>query len=159
MDTQGRDIVTYTPVPYTVWSGAVPTVNTSRTATSFFVLACYVLSVMTCVTSVAHAFDWRSDWAVQSQFSLRIDTEGYQFPTSIAFVPNPGRGPKDPLYFVTELKGKVKVVTNDRSVFTFAENFFRLPPEKLGVYLSIGLAGICLEPKHGLCLRHFCIPG
>ena len=97
-------------------------------------------------------FDWRSDWALPRNFSLSIDTEGYELPTSIAFVPNPGDGPKDPLYFVTELSGKVKVVTNDRSVFTFAEDFFLLQPvEAFGVSpsLEIGLAGLCLDPSHG----------
>ncbi|MCI0481371.1 MAG: hypothetical protein L0213_07270, partial [Candidatus Dadabacteria bacterium] len=59
---------------------------------------------------------------------MAIDTEGYSFPTSIAFVPEPGSGPRDPLYFVTELRGRVKVVTNDRSVHTFAEDIFRFEP-------------------------------
>ena len=97
-------------------------------------------------------FDWRSDWTVQSGFSMAIDTEGYELPTSISFVPEPGEGPKDPLYFVTELRGKVKVVTNDRSVFTFAEGFFELGPiDAYGASpsLEVGLAGICLEPKRG----------
>src|SRR5690349_15118162 len=96
-------------------------------------------------------FDWRSDWAVGSGFALSIDTEGYHFPTAIAFVPHPGPGPKDPLYFVTELRGKVKVVTNDRTVYTFAENFFQLTPsqELPSIEGEIGMAGICLAPKQG----------
>jgi hypothetical protein len=99
----------------------------------------------------ATPFDWRSDWAVGSGFALSIDTEGYQFPTAIAFVPRPGPGPKDPLYFVAELRGKVKVVTNDRTVYTFADNFFRLTPrqELPSIEGEIGMAGICLAPKLG----------
>jgi glucose/arabinose dehydrogenase len=99
----------------------------------------------------AEPFDWRSDWAVSSGFALSVDSEGYQFPTAIAFVPQPGPAPKDPLYFVTELRGRVKVVTNDRSVYTFAEDFFRLTPreELPSVEGEIGLAGICLAPRHG----------
>ena len=73
-------------------------------------------------------FDWRSDWSLKENFDISIDTEGYRFPTAIAFVPNPGNGPKDPLYFVTELRGKVKVVTNDRTVYTFAKDFFTFKP-------------------------------
>src|SRR6266542_4349303 len=65
---------------------------------------------------------WQSEWAAQPGFSLRVDTDGYQFPTAIAFVPSAGKNPHDPLYFVAELRGKVKVVTNDRTVHTFAEN-------------------------------------
>ncbi|MCB0213949.1 MAG: PQQ-dependent sugar dehydrogenase, partial [Anaerolineae bacterium] len=97
------------------------------------------------------AFDWKSDWAVADDFSINIDTEGYSLPTAIAFVPNPGDDPKDPLYFVTEIRGQVKVVTNDRTIYTFAEDFFDLQvkeelPSGQG---QGGLAGICLEPEHG----------
>lgn len=97
------------------------------------------------------AFDWRTDWAVEDGFAIQIDTEGYHFPTAIAFVPNPGPGPDDPLYFVTELRGTIKVVTNDRSIHTFAEVSFDLRPKQelpsgLG---ETGLAGICLDPAHG----------
>jgi glucose/arabinose dehydrogenase len=97
------------------------------------------------------AFDWRTDWAVPEGFALSIDTEGYDFPTAIAFVPEAGPGPKDPLYFVTELRGRVKVITNDRSIYTFAEDFFQLKPEKElpEVEGETGLAGICLAPEQG----------
>jgi hypothetical protein len=96
-------------------------------------------------------FDWRSDWSLKENFDISIDTEGYRFPTAIAFVPNPGNGPKDPLYFVTELRGKVKVVTNDRTVYTFAEDFFTFKPlEELPSQSGeSGLAGICLDPENG----------
>jgi len=94
---------------------------------------------------------WKNDWAVEEGFSLAIDTTGYQYPTAIAFVPDPGPDPKDPLYFVTELRGKIKVVTNDRTVYAFAEGFLETefdtePPAKQAEY---GLAGICLEPARG----------
>lgn len=97
------------------------------------------------------SFDWRSEWAVSEGFGLQIDTEGYQFPTAIAFVPNPGTGPQDPLYFVTELRGQIKVITNDRSIHTFAENFFQLQPEQElpEAEGETGLAGICLAPENG----------
>src|SRR5215216_1759666 len=97
------------------------------------------------------AFDWRTDWAVPEGFGIQIDTEGYHFPTAIAFVPEPGPDPKDPLYFVTELRGRVKVITNDRSTYTFAENFFQLQPEQElpEVEGETGLAGICLAPEQG----------
>ena len=96
-------------------------------------------------------FDWRADWAVPEGFALQIDTEGYHFPTAIAFVPEPGPESKDPLYFVTELRGRVKVITNDRSTYTFAESFFELQPEQElpEVEGETGLAGICLAPEQG----------
>ena len=103
------------------------------------------------------ADNWTNDWALEKHFSLSIDTSGYQLPTAIAFVPHPGPNPKDPLYFVTELAGKVKVVTNDRTVYTFAEgiNDLKFEDNKLvgnGEFkgeLEFGVAGICLAPKQG----------
>ena len=55
------------------------------------------------------AADWRADWSVAEGFTLRRDASGFRFPTAIAFVPQPGRAPGDPLYFVTELQGAIKV--------------------------------------------------
>ena len=48
--------------------------------------------------------DWRSDWALAEGFTLRRDAEGFRFPTSIAFVPQPGPAPDDALYFVTRVR-------------------------------------------------------
>lgn len=95
--------------------------------------------------------DWRREWGVESGFALDIDAPGFYLPSAIAFVPNPGPGPKDPLYFVLEVRGKVKVVSNDRTVTTFAENPYPFVPEKelpsgLG---QGGTAGICLDPPSG----------
>lgn len=96
-------------------------------------------------------FDWRSDWALAKGFALDSDTQGYHYPTAIAFVPQPGPAPSDPLYFVTELRGKVKVVTNDRSVHTFAEGFLKTSyfDEDPSREAEFGLAGLCLDPTHG----------
>ena len=101
--------------------------------------------------TAGETFDWRSEWAVAEGLRIDRDTEGYHLPIAIAFVPEPGTGPKDPLYFVTELRGKVKAVTNDRSVYTFAEDFVRSRPLKeLPEFAGeTGLAGICLAPAQG----------
>ena len=95
--------------------------------------------------------DWRSDWQPEEGFILSRDSEGFRLPTAIAVVPDPGRGPKDPRYFVTELRGAVKVVTNDRTVHTFAKDFFRLTPqmEIPAIEGEVGLAGICLDAARG----------
>lgn len=102
-------------------------------------------------------FDWRTDWAIETGFSIQRDINGLQFPTAIAFVPNPGPDPKDPLYFVTEIAGRVKVVTNDKSVYTFAEGFMHLAREKELPDDSgqIGTAGLCLDPTHGYVFATF----
>jgi len=94
---------------------------------------------------------WYKDWGLETGFSIQIDTEGYQLPTAIAFVPDPGSDPGDPLYYVTELRGSIKVVTNDRKVQVFAQNFIE---GDVGQDLSrtadeYGLTGICLDPING----------
>lgn len=98
--------------------------------------------------------DWKQDWLVEDGFSISVDAKGFSLPTAIAFVPEPGQGPKDPLYYVTELRGKIKVVTNDRTVYTFADleddEFHFTPKEELPSGLGQGgLAGIGLEPENG----------
>ncbi|MEK6221371.1 MAG: PQQ-dependent sugar dehydrogenase, partial [Chloroflexota bacterium] len=94
---------------------------------------------------------WKQNWGILDGFAIVKDTEGYSLPSAIAFVPNPGDGPKDPLYFVTELRGAIKVVTNDRTVVTLIQDFFKTDPERgLEVFQDeFGLAGICLDPEHG----------
>jgi glucose/arabinose dehydrogenase len=112
-----------------------------------------------CVTGLAIALlatpvagDWSDDWAVAPGFSLSLDSEGFDFPSAIAMVPEPGPDPKDPRYFVTELRGKVSVVANDGSVHTFASDFHSFEPRQelpQGFEGQGGLAGICLDPVNG----------
>lgn len=107
--------------------------------------------------SAAAGKSWQKNWALEPHFKMEIDSDGYTFPTAMAFVPNPGSGPKDPLYFVTELVGNIKVVTNDRTVYSFAENLTGLKFKDgkiagdgdLEGEFEFGLAGICLEPVNG----------
>jgi len=101
--------------------------------------------------------DYRSDWALADGFTIRRDAQGFRFPTSIAFVARPGPDPKDPLYFVAELGGTIKVVSNDRTVSDFAVDVMPKPtrdtlPDYEG---EVGLAGICLEPTHGYLFATF----
>ncbi len=113
-----------------------------------------LILIILLICALAYAdepYNSKDDWTLPENFAIEIDTEGYSFPTAIAFVTEPGAGPKDPLYFVTELRGKIKVVTNDRTVHTFAEGFFELKPrEELPAQSGEGgLAGICLDPPRG----------
>ncbi|MCB1122860.1 MAG: PQQ-dependent sugar dehydrogenase [Verrucomicrobiae bacterium] len=94
---------------------------------------------------------WLEDYEVNGNFKLEIDSTGFHLPSAIAMVPDPGPNSDSPIYFVTELRGALKVVTRDRSVHTIAEDFFNLKvendlPDHHG---EIGMAGICLHPKTG----------
>jgi glucose/arabinose dehydrogenase len=95
--------------------------------------------------------DWARDWVVDHGFALDVDAQGFRFPTAIAFVPEPGPAPDDPLYFVTELRGRLLVVTNDRTVHTFADGIVEHNPaaELPAEAGEIGVAGLCLAPEHG----------
>ena len=91
--------------------------------------------------------NWKDDWALAEGFTIQEDIAGLQFPTDIEFIPNPSKNPKDPLYFVLELKGTLKVVTNDRSVYVFADNFIPVPLKER--FETLGAAGMCLDPSSG----------
>ncbi len=93
-------------------------------------------------------FDWRDDWELAENLTMNIDTTGYKFPSHIMFVEQPGNQPNDPLYFVLELKGTIKVVTNDRSIHTFASDVLPIP-QGPNSFDPVGLTGICLEPENG----------
>ena len=103
------------------------------------------------------SFDWQSDWAVAEGFSISPDSDGYSFPTAIVFVPEPGPNPGDPLYFVTELRGTLKVVTNDRQVHNFATELFDTTnlSDLPSVEGEVGMAGLCLAPDQGYVFATF----
>ena len=62
-------------------------------------LSVFAASLVLLLAALASAQDnarhkaWLDEWAVVRGMSLSIDTEGYDLPTSLAFVPNPGSGP------------------------------------------------------------------
>ncbi len=111
------------------------------------------LFVAVCLAASASAGDaWMQEWGAAPGFAIERDAGGFDFPTAIAFVPEPGPAPDDPLYFVTELGGTIKVVTNDRAVHVFASDFMDLEPEGELPHdktAEIGLAGLCLDPAGG----------
>lgn len=123
---------------------------------SLAVLATFVLCSCSRMTAPPAA-TWRSDWAVADGLALALDAGGFQFPTAIAFVPRPGSEPNDPLYFVAELYGAIKVVSNDRSIHLFARDLGQVsreadPPDVRG---ELGLAGLCLDPDRGYVFATF----
>ncbi len=75
---------------------------------------------------------------------------GLQLPVNIAFVPNPGSDPDDPLFYVNELYGTIKVVSNDFTVSTYATNLLNFNPT--GAFPGSGeqgLAGLVVDPLTG----------
>jgi glucose/arabinose dehydrogenase len=75
---------------------------------------------------------------------------GLQLPTDIALVPNPGPGPRDPLLYITELYGKIKVISRDGTVSDYATGLLNFPPT--GDFPGsgeLGLTGIVVDPGSG----------
>jgi len=91
---------------------------------------------------------WQDDWALADDFDMAVDSGGYNLPSEIAFLDKPGEAANDPLYFILELKGALKVITNERKVYTYSENILPLPqnPDRFD---PVGAAGLCVDQKHG----------
>ncbi|MGE3164133.1 MAG: PQQ-dependent sugar dehydrogenase [Planctomycetota bacterium] len=86
----------------------------------------------------------------QPGYRVEIVASGFRLPVNIAFVPNPGIGPDAPLYYVTELYGTIKVVTQSGTVTDYATNLLNFSPT--GLFPGSGeqgLTGIVVEPSSG----------
>jgi glucose/arabinose dehydrogenase len=88
--------------------------------------------------------------AMEPGYVVETVADGLQLPTNIAFVPNPGPNPNDPLFYVTELYGTIKVVTNNFAVYDYATGLLNFNPT--GSFPGSGeqgLAGIVVDPLTG----------
>src|SRR5581483_9123667 len=63
-------------------------------------------------------------------------------PVNIAFVPTPGPAGTDPLFYVTELYGTIKVVFRNGSVGTYASGLLNYDPTALGSFPGAGEQGL-----------------
>jgi hypothetical protein len=86
-------------------------------------------------------------WRLPPGYRLEAATPALQLPTSLAFVADPGADPAAPRYYVTELYGRIKVVSNDGRVAIFAQRLLNLNPS--GDFPGtgeLGVIGVCLSP-------------
>lgn len=89
-------------------------------------------------------------WTARPGYAVEIFAGGLQLPVNIAMVPDPGPHPGDPLLYVTELYGTVKVITRDGSVHDYATGLIDFDPT--GDFPGsgeMGLTGIAVEPVSG----------
>lgn len=94
--------------------------------------------------------DLKKLYKVFPGFEIELVASGFNLPVNLAFVPEPGEGPKAPLLYVAELYGSIKVVTNDWSVYTYVENLLNYEPDfRIPGSGESGLIGICFEPETG----------
>ena len=84
--------------------------------------------------------------AMQPGFVVELVGVDYRLPVNIAFVPNPGNEPDDPLYYVTELYGSIQVVRNDGTRETFATSLLDYNPAgPISGTGEQGLTGIAVQ--------------
>jgi len=84
--------------------------------------------------------------AARSGFVVEQVGRDYRLPVNIAFVPDPGPEPHDPLYFVTELYGSIQAVARDGSRHQFATGLLDYNPQgPISGSGEQGLTGIAVE--------------
>jgi len=89
-------------------------------------------------------------WLVKPGYVVEPVQTGLRLPVNIAFVPNPGTAPSDPLYYVAELYGSIQVVRNDGSRQTFATSLLDYNPQgPFGGSGEQGLTGLAVERDAG----------
>lgn len=120
---------------WAAWGGTTWHSTTNNTTPSFVVLA--------------RGFD--VPWTVmQDGYSVDVFAEDLDLPVNIAFVPNPGPDPGDPFLYVTELYGRIRMVTRDGTKHTYADNLLNYTPS--GSFPGDGeqgVTGIAVDPLTG----------
>lgn len=88
--------------------------------------------------------------ARQDGFKVEVVATGFQLPINIAFKPNAGPLPTDPLLYVTELYGSIKVVRRNRTVGVYASGLLNFNPT--GAFPGSGeqgVTGVVVDPATG----------
>ncbi|MEP6992930.1 MAG: PQQ-dependent sugar dehydrogenase [Acidobacteriota bacterium] len=90
-------------------------------------------------------------WAVlQPGYKIDRFATNFQLPVNVAFVPNPGTGPDDPFFYVTELYGTIQMVTRSGHVSEYATGLLNFNPTgNFPGSGEMGLTGIVVEPLSG----------
>jgi glucose/arabinose dehydrogenase len=84
--------------------------------------------------------------ALEPGFVVEEVGTDYRLPVNIAFVPNPGAEPDDPLYYVTELYGSIAAVRNDGTKVVFATGLLDYNPAgPISGTGEQGLTGIAVQ--------------
>jgi glucose/arabinose dehydrogenase len=84
--------------------------------------------------------------ALQPGYVIEEVGSDYRLPVNIAFVPNPGPNPNDPLYYVTELYGSIQVVQRDGDKIQFATGLLDYNPNgPISGTGEQGLTGIAVQ--------------
>lgn len=90
---------------------------------------------------------WR---VLQKGYVVEHVAGGLQLPVNIAFVAAPGDSPQSPLFYVSELYGRIKVVTRSGEAHDFATGLLDEDPSgEFPGSGEAGLAGLVCDPESG----------
>lgn len=89
-------------------------------------------------------------WLVRPGYVVEPVQSGLRMPVNITFVPNAGPNPSDPLYYVTELYGSIRVVRRDGTSSVFATGLLDYNPQgPISGTGEQGLTGLAVERDSG----------
>lgn len=91
-----------------------------------------------------------NEWQLPPGLRAEIECSGLDDPIAIAAVPTPGTDSEDPVCFVAERRGVIKVVTNSGKIRTFATAPFGDAPDA-----RTELIGIAIAPAPGYVFLSF----
>ena len=90
----------------------------------------------------------QGNWQLRDGFKIEKAVTGLSLPVNIAFVRDPKKDRGAPLFYVSELYGKIKVVTNEFKVSVFAEKLLNYEPDfRMPGTGESGLTGIAAHEK------------
>ena len=93
---------------------------------------------------------YQNNWWVFPGFEIVQVATNLSLPVNLAFVKNESKDPKAPFFYISELYGQVKVISNDGAVSIYAKDLLNYEPDfKIPGSGESGLTGICVEPKTG----------
>lgn len=89
-------------------------------------------------------------WAVLNGFVVERVVTDLFLPVNLAFIPNPQPEAGAPLFYITELYGKVKVVLRNGEVRVYADSLLNFSPTgNFPGSGEMGVTGIVVEPNSG----------
>ncbi len=97
-------------------------------------------------TSASQPVPGAGTWLVRPGYVVEPVQTGLRLPVNVAFVPNAGPNPSDPLYYVAELYGSIRVVRRDGTMSTFATGLLDYNPDgPISGTGEQGMTGLAVE--------------
>jgi glucose/arabinose dehydrogenase len=126
--------------PFWLAPGATQVLWVSEAGATFFGTA-----EQTDFSRVQLARDVTLPWRLPPGYRLEAVAPALQLPVSLAMLDAPGSDPGAPRLYVTELHGRIKVITNDGRVRTFADNLLNFATsDQFPGSGEQGVIGICI---------------